>query len=199
MSGPSKSFLMENTAITARSSGNAERSALVADALRLSGRLRLQVHGESMLPALWPGDVVEIASCSLEDVRPGEIVLAQRDGRLFLHRLVSCKPDGFRLRGDSMPGSDPQYPADALLGRWVSKAAERRGVSGFGGNRFGVKWSRALGLVLCHCGVARRLALKVHSRGQASPRNFRNPEQATEMGSAGLRSAALGSGKLGAS
>ena len=41
-----------------------------------------------MLPALWPGDVVEIASCSLEDVRPGEIVLARREGRLFLHRLV---------------------------------------------------------------------------------------------------------------
>ena len=49
-----------------------------------------QVHGESMLPALWPGDVVEIESCSLEDIRPGEIVLAQRDGRLFLHRFVAA-------------------------------------------------------------------------------------------------------------
>ena len=112
--------------------GNVERSALVAEALRLSGRLRLQVHGESMLPALWPGDVVEIASCSLEDLRPGEIVLARRDGRLFLHRLVSTrKPDGFLLRGDSMPGSDPQFPAEALLGRLVSKAGETRGVSPF--------------------------------------------------------------------
>ena len=196
--------MLENTTSTARSIGNAERSALVADALRLSGRLRLQVHGESMLPALWPGDVVEIASCSLEDVRPGEIVLARRDGRLFLHRLVStCKPDGFLLRGDSMPGSDPQFPAEALLGRLVSKAGERRGVSGFGVkwsgvNWFGVKWSRALGMVLCHCGVARRLALKLHSRRKASPREFRNPEQATELGSAGLRSAELGSGELGA-
>jgi len=186
--------MMENTTSTARSSGNAERSALVAEALRLGGRLRLQVHGESMLPALWPGDVVEIASCSIGDLRPGEIVLARRDGRLFLHRLVStCKPDGFLLRGDSMPDSDPQFPAEALLGRLVSKADERRGVSGFG-----VKWSRALGMVLCHCGVARRLALTLHSRQQASPRNFRNPEQGTEPSSAGLRSAELGSGKLGA-
>jgi hypothetical protein len=198
MSGPSKNFLMENTAITttstARSTGNAERSALVAEALRLSGRLRLQVHGESMLPALWPGDVVEIASCSIEDVRPGEIVLARRDGRLFLHRLVStCKPDGFLLRGDSMPGSDPHFPVEALLGRLVSKADERRGVSGFR-----VQWSRALGTVLCHCGVARRLALKLHSCRQASAREFRNPEQATELASAGLRSAELGSGELGA-
>jgi hypothetical protein len=138
--------------------------------------------------------VVEIASCSIEDVRPGEIVLARRDGRLFLHRLVStCKPDGFLLRGDSMPGSDPHFPVEALLGRLVSKADERRGVSGFR-----VQWSRALGTVLCHCGVARRLALKLHSCRQASAREFRNPEQATELASAGLRSAELGSGELGA-
>lgn len=160
-----------------------------------------------MLPAVWPGDGVEIASCSIEDLRPGEIVLARRDGRLFLHRLASCQPDGFRLRGDSMPGSDPPYPADALLGRLVSKADERRGVSGFsvrwfgltwpGGNWFGAKWSRAFGMVLCHCGVARRLALKLHSRRHASPRNFPNPEQATELASLGLRSE-LDSGELGA-
>jgi len=182
LSGPSKNFLMENTTITttstACSTGNVERSALVAEALRLSGRLRLQVHGESMLPALWPGDLVEIASCSLEDLRPGEIVLARRDGRLFLHRLVSTrKPDVFLLCGDSMPGSDPQSPAEALLGRLVSKAGETRGVS-----RFSVKWSRALGMVLCHCGVARRLVLKLHSRRLASAREFRNPEPATGLG-----------------
>ena len=203
MSGPSKNFLMENTAITttitARSTGNAEGSALVEDALRLSGRLRLQVHGESMLPALWPGDVVEIASCSLEDVRPGEIVLARRDGRLFLHRLVSCKPDGFLLRGDSMPGSDPRFPAEALLGRLVSKVDERRGASGFDGKWFGGRWSRALGTVLCHWDVARRLALKLHGRRKKSVQEFRNPEQATGVGSAGLGSAELGSGELGAS
>ena len=184
----SKSFLMlENTTITttstACSTGNAERSALVAEALRLSGRLRLQVHGESMLPALWPGDLVEIASCSLEDLRPGEIVLARRDGRLFLHRLVSTrKPAVFLLRGDSMPGSDPQFPAKALLGRLVSKAGERRGVSGFGVKWFGAKWSRALGMVLCHCGVARRLVLKLHSRRLASAQELRNPEPATGLG-----------------
>jgi hypothetical protein len=197
MSGPSKNLLMlESTTITstttAHSTANAERSALVADALRLSGRLRLQVHGESMLPALWPGAVVEIASCSLEDVRPGEIVLARRDGRLFLHRLVSTwKPQGFLLRGDSMPGSDPQFPAEALLGRLVGKADERRGVSGFDMKWFGVKWSgvkwsRALGMVLCHCSVARRLALTLHSRRKASQREFRSPEQATELGSGEL-------------
>jgi len=176
MSVLDKDFLtLKSTSRAPRSSWSAEGSALVADALRRSGRLRqgvrLRVHGESMLPAVWPGDVVEIASCSLEDVRPGEIVLALRDGRLFLHRFVAlCAPNGFLLRGDSMPGSDPQFPPEALLGRLVRSADQGRAVSapalrlGFGAKWFGVKWSRALGMLLCHCGLARRFALKLHRR-----------------------------------
>jgi hypothetical protein len=150
----------------ARSSGSAERSALAADALRQSGRLRLRVHGESMLPTLWPGDVVEIASCSMADVRSNEIVLAARGGRLFLHRFVApCSPRGFRLRGDSKPGCDPQYPPEALLGRLVLQSGERRGLSS--AEVLPATLSRALGVLLCYCGVARRLALKLQSRRRA--------------------------------
>ena len=198
MSPQQKNFL--TLPDTTRSSWSAEGSALVADALRRSGRLRqsvrLRVHGESMLPALWPGDVVEIASCSLEDVRPGEIVLARREDRLFLHRLVGRRndhgtPNGFLLRGDSMPGPDPQFATEALLGRLVQlvdeSADEGRAAAptrpGFGLKWFGVKGSRALGLLFCHCGVARRLALKLHSR-KASARDLRSPEPAADMGSA---------------
>jgi hypothetical protein len=215
MSVLAKNFLtLENTTSAPRSSESLDRSALVADALRQSGglavRVRLRVYGESMLPALWPGDVVEIASCSLEDVRPGEIVLARREGRLFLHRFVArCTPDGFLLRGDSMPGSDPVFPAEALLGRLVRSTDEEQGFSA-GARRpsFNVKWSsvkwpsvkwlgarcsRTLGMLLCHCGVARRLALKLHRRRDASAREFRDPEPVAE-----LRSPELGSADLGA-
>ena len=153
---------------------DAERSALVADALRagkgLGSRVRLRVYGESMLPALWPGHVVEIAGCSLEDVRPGEIVLALRHGHLFLHRLVKSQANGFVLCGDSMPGPDPLYPAEALLGRLVN------------GTDTGTKrkqsftasaWNRGLGLIFCHCDIFRRVALKFHRRRRASGREFR--------------------------
>ncbi|MGD0508146.1 MAG: S24/S26 family peptidase [Terriglobales bacterium] len=155
---------------------------MAVDALRRSGRLRLQVHGESMLPALWPGDVVEIASCSPEDVQPGEMVLALREDRFFLHRFVSpCKPSGFLLCGDSMPGSDPPFPLEALLGRMV-----RNGNAGdvFSATWFGAKCSRALGLLLCHCGLARRLALKLHHHWKASADKFRNRERAADIRSA---------------
>ncbi len=158
MSGSAKEFLrLEDTASAALSSCSAERSALVADALRCGGFLRLRVRGESMLPVLWPGDVVEIASCSLEEVRPGEIVLALRDGRLFLHRLVRPTSNGFLLRGDSMPSTDPQFSPEALLGRLVCSGGEQRWISA-------PAVSRAVGRLLCYCGIARRLALKLHNR-----------------------------------
>jgi hypothetical protein len=141
------------------------RSALVADLLRrgdeLHHGLRLRVYGESMLPSLWPGDWVEIAGCSLADVRPGEILLAQRDDRFFLHRLIEIRPEGFVLQGDSVPRPDPLYPVEALLGRLVGCA--------------GGKWSRAAGRLLCHCDIARHLALKFH-RHQTG--KFRNPKAA---------------------
>jgi hypothetical protein len=178
--------MLEDTTSAQRSSWGEERSALVAEVLRRSGDLRrsvrLQVHGESMLPALWPGDVVEIASCPVEDVRPGEIVLARRDGRLFLHRLVAlCAPNGFLLRGDSMPGPDPQFPSEALLGRLVRRSDEGR--AAFAPAWFGVRWSRAVGTLLCHCDVARRFALKLHRR-KASACEIRNSEPAAGISSA---------------
>ena len=162
---------------------HAERSALAAVSLRDSGRLRLQLRGESMLPTLWPGDVVEIASCPVDDVRPGEIVLAFRAGRFFLHRFVTRKPDGFLLRGDAMPGSDPQFPNDALLGRLVGRmeSVQRQApgeIRSEGRNKVRVRvrpllplrpWSWAIGQLFCHCGPARRLALKLHARHGQHP------------------------------
>ncbi len=159
----------------------AERSALVADALRdgnnFASRVRLRVYGESMLPAIWPGRVVEIASCSLEDLNPGEIVLALRDGRLFLHRLLKSQTNGFVLRGDSMPGPDPQYPREALLGRLVSGTGTDTGINT--DQRRGIAasaWNRALGMLFCHCSLVRRVALKFKRRWSAPKGEFRIAE-----------------------
>lgn len=140
-----------------------ERAALIAEALRLSGRLRLRVYGESMLPALWPGDIVEVEACGVSEAGRGDIVLAAGCGRLYVHRFLGHCPDGgFVLRGDSMARPDPVFTPDAFLAKLVSAASPRR-KSGF----LARKWSRALGLVLCYCGLARRLALRWHHRRNA--------------------------------
>jgi hypothetical protein len=196
MSVLAKNFLTLENPGAQRSGASAERSALVAELLRRGrdlredARVRLLVHGESMLPSVWPGDVVEITSCSLEDVRPGEIVLALRDGRLFLHRLIAIKTDGFVLRGDSMPGCDPAFSPEALLGRLVRREESRNASSsvGFGAKWFRATWSCVLGMFFCHCGMARDLALKFHHRRMARVREFRNFEAVAELGSAEIQS-----------
>jgi hypothetical protein len=148
----------ERTAAVPGLNPGADRSAVLADVLRQRQHnpVRLRVYGESMLPRLWPGDEVEITNCSLQDLQPGEIALAIRGGRLFLHRLIAIQPDGFVLRGDSMPGPDPLFPVEALLGRLVGRDPS------------GSKWSRAAGWFLCHCGTARRLVLKWHQPSKSS-------------------------------
>jgi hypothetical protein len=187
-----KNVLTEETTRGQHINSTRARSALVAEALVLSVRfgrtMRLRVFGESMLPTLWPGDVVEIESCSLENVQAGEIVLAQRDDRLVMHRLLAhCGQNNFLLRGDSVACPDPPFPSKALLGRLVRRADEGRGLTPSGLHPgFGAKWSRAVGMVLCHWGLARRVALKVHSRRKASARGFSAAESTATPVSAGI-------------
>ncbi|HKB97773.1 MAG TPA: S24/S26 family peptidase [Terriglobales bacterium] len=185
MSVDEKNFLtLEDARDERRSRWSAIRSALVADVLRRSARsrvrqlVRAEIHGESMLPALWPGDVIEIEGCSLEDVQIGEIVLAQRDDRLVIHRMVARRAQNyFLLRGDSVAFPDPPFLSEALLGRLVRRSDGARPLAASALRPgFGAKWSRAVGMVLCHFGLARRVALKVHSRRKASARGFRTAE-----------------------
>jgi len=151
-----------------------------------------------MLPALWPGDFVEIESCSLEDVRPGEMVLALRAGRLVLHRLLTpCTLDGFTLRGDSLPLPDPQFPREALLGRQVRRnqvprnevrRAHRAGSVTTSAMLLEIRptLSRAVGLLLCHCAPARRVALKLHSLRRAWARELGDARAGAEHSSSSL-------------
>jgi len=209
MSALEKNLLtQESVASIPDSNLTAVRSALVADVLgrsddshyhnRQTKIVRLSVYGESMLPSLWPGDVVEIASCSLEDVRPGEIVLALRNGRLFLHRLIRTRPEGFVLRGDSMPGPDPLFPGEALLGRLVSCAGKDVAAGGSlkstSRDLPGARLSRAVGVLLCHWRMARSLALNLHRRRKsyAHARESENRECSGNLTSAEYSSTEAG-------
>jgi len=140
-------------------SASPQPEAVAVEVLHGSGRLRLQVRGESMLPALWPGDLVEIVACSPTEVGPGEIVLAFRESRFFLHRLLSEHGrDGFLTRGDSMPCPDPVFPSAAILGKLIRVVRAGHTVS-----EPARSWSRAIGIFFCYCDSARRAALWIHN------------------------------------
>src|SRR5208282_2077706 len=66
---------------------------LAAEMLRDCGKVQLRAWGTSMLPSVWPGDLLTIQSVAQDEVVPGDIVLVLRDHRFFVHRLVEMRQD----------------------------------------------------------------------------------------------------------
>jgi signal peptidase I len=143
------------------------RCSLAAEVLQSTGTLRIRAMGSSMLPTLWPGDLVTIESRKLEQVRPGEIVLYLRQGRFFLHRAVKKVAAGgeelLQTRGDSMPGSDPLVRPSEVLG---AVTGIQRGASVIAPapelSPFTLMLARALG----HSNLCQRLALRFRRRSR---------------------------------
>jgi len=88
---------------------------LVADALRAGAETRVRVMGTSMLPALWPGDVLVIRGRTAPP-SPHDIVLFLRYGRLFAHRVVRTTESELVTRGDALTDRDPPLRASEVLG-----------------------------------------------------------------------------------
>jgi hypothetical protein len=101
---------------------------LASEVLQRFGQLRLRVIGASMLPAVWPGDVVTIHRSRFSEVSHGDLVLFFRDRRFFVHRVLEASGNSLLTRGDSVLGPDPPVSPDELLGRVVS-------ITGAGGTR----------------------------------------------------------------
>jgi hypothetical protein len=77
----------------------------------------LKLAGTSMLPAIWPGDMVRFQHCQPADLRKGEIILYRLDGVLTAHRLVRIEDDQIVVRGDTRTCCDPPVSADKVVGR----------------------------------------------------------------------------------
>jgi len=105
--------------------GQAARQALFIEVLHTAGEARLAVMGTSMLPAIWPGDIVTVRRCKLEAMRPGDVVFYRRSEVLVAHRLLAKLGDCFLSRGDSLPACDPPADGSAVLGQII--AIERNG------------------------------------------------------------------------
>jgi signal peptidase len=89
---------------------------LVSEAVHASGEVRLRLTGFSMLPTVWPGDIVTVKRCELADLRPGQVVLYRAKGSLVAHRVVRTSSDHLIAHGDSVPRCDPPVYATAVIG-----------------------------------------------------------------------------------
>jgi len=151
--------------------GRVCKFSLAAEVLMRFGELRLRVTGSSMIPGLWPADLVTIRSTSSSELSRGDIVLFFRDRRFFVHRVLDVSAGGLLTRGDSVPASDPPVSPDELLGRVVS-------ITGAGGTRavsqLGVV-GRLVAFAARRSTVARNLLLRWNARYRRLVRSFPVP------------------------
>jgi signal peptidase len=131
---------------------------LVADVARSFGEVRLKVTGASMIPSIWPGDVITVHH-NAASLQPGQIVLYSREGKLVAHRITRVRGDVLSTRGDSLPSSDPPIHAPDIVGHVISVVRNRHSV-----HLKQSSWQRAVSFTARHSDFCLRIILRVGMR-----------------------------------
>ena len=131
---------------------------LVADVARSSGQVRLRVTGSSMLPCLWPGDILTVRRQPMEELRPGQIVLWYRHGQLWAHRIISHHKHHVVTRGDALFQDDPPLCEHEILGVVVEVERHSQPVA-----LQWQLWQRTLARLLRRCDIATSLLLRLRA------------------------------------
>jgi signal peptidase len=145
--------------------------SLFLEVLRSFGEAKLAVNGTSMLPSIWPGDILEVRRPRDPEnpAEVSEVVLFEREGRFFAHRVVEVEKvrradggDRYRTvlvtRGDRLRAPDPPVEAEELLGRVTCILRGGRRLA----PRFGV-WHRLVSWVLARSDLSTRVLLRVRA------------------------------------
>jgi len=93
---------------------------LVAEVVLDFGEAHLKVTGASMIPAIWPGDVITIRRRGVAELQSGQIVLSRRGGMLVAHRITCIRGHHVITRGDSLQHDDPPVRPSDIVGEVVS-------------------------------------------------------------------------------
>jgi hypothetical protein len=136
----------------------AKRSLLAEVACRF-GQVQLKVTGTSMIPSVWPGDILTINRSSAAEVFPGQIILCYRNQGLVAHRLTRKTGNLLITRGDALPCYDPPFQEDELLGRVVSILRNGRRI-----DPSPAWWQRAGGWILRRSQLSTRVLLGLRTR-----------------------------------
>ncbi|MCX7899267.1 MAG: S24/S26 family peptidase [Methylocystis sp.] len=80
------------------------------------GRLFLTVRGASMVPALWPDDLLEVLKHDFALVAVGQVILFESGDRLVTHRVASRRDGLLHTRGDAAPHFDAPVASSHFLG-----------------------------------------------------------------------------------
>jgi signal peptidase I len=99
----------------------------IAEKLRADGSVCFRVLGASMFPWIRSGDLVFVRSFSYEQASRGDVVLYEREGRLFVHRVIhgavagagTKRPGVLITKGDALDGEDEPVTRAEFLGRVI--------------------------------------------------------------------------------
>jgi signal peptidase I len=99
----------------------------IAEKLRADGSVCFRVFGASMFPWIRSGDLVFVRSFSYEQASRGDVVLYERGGRLFVHRVIrgavagagAKRPGALIAKGDALDGEDEPVTRAEFLGRVI--------------------------------------------------------------------------------
>jgi hypothetical protein len=150
----------------------AAKRDLVAEVVRQFGEVRLKVSGTSMLPSVWPGDILTVRRRSMAELRPGQVVLCYRKGEFVAHRVVGKRGDGLITRGDSLPYEDRPFRDDEVLGQVVSIERDGHAV-----DPSPLWWHSAGGWILRHSELCTRILLRLRRLAWPVERRTEAPVQ----------------------
>lgn len=94
---------------------------LAAEVLRSSGEVQFVARGASMVPAIFPGDVLLVRHEPVAAMRRGDVALLSRDARFCAHRVLQIAniggKDVITTSGDALRQQDAPVTHDEFLGR----------------------------------------------------------------------------------
>jgi len=135
---------------------------LAEQVLRSCGQLHLCATGTSMLPTLWPGDLLTVRRQPFSRVLPGDLILYTRYNRFFIHRvikrLVQDRCQMLVARGDALPEPDIPVSAHEFLGTVTAIKRDRQMPTQATSRS---RLNSLLGTLFCRCDFLRGLALRL--------------------------------------
>lgn len=104
------------------------RVLALTEVLELSGlllasrKVRLRIASRSMVPTLRPGDQIVVQPVSPKELRPGDLILFEHQGRLICHRLVEIVGHSptCLTQGEAASGGGERIDHDQVLGKVVA-------------------------------------------------------------------------------
>jgi hypothetical protein len=117
--------MMSRTTTDGEKRSPAIRSELLRAGMEalVEARGSVSVSGACMVPAIAAGAVVRLEPCVAGELRPGDVVLLERDGTFFLHRYLARAGSGslrrLIVKSDRGRRADAPWPPASVVGRLV--------------------------------------------------------------------------------